>query len=70
VRLEYQGKDQKEMVVNYKYQAPFRDCAAYACKADCCPTAKKYGRSVQRSEYHQEIAAFHQRMNDFFQSKK
>lgn len=62
VRLDYQSKEQKEMVVNYKYQAPFRDCAACACKADCCPTAKKFGRSVQRSEYHQEIAAFHQRM--------
>ena len=62
VRLDYLSKEQRELVVIHKYQAPSRDCAACAGKADCCPSAKKFGRSVQRSEYHQEITAFQQRM--------
>jgi transposase len=62
VRLSYQGKTKGGLVVLSKYQARARDCAACACKADCCPKNQKSGRSVQRSEYHQEIQAFQQRM--------
>lgn len=62
VRLTAQGKNQSELVVIYKYQAKARDCAACACKADCCPKNEKTGRSVQRSEYHEEINDFQQRM--------
>jgi hypothetical protein len=62
VRLSYQGKTKNELVVIYKYQAAPRDCAACAGKADCCPKNEKSGRSVQRSEYHQEIQDFKQRM--------
>jgi hypothetical protein len=62
VRLTAQGKTKSELVVIYKYQAKARDCAACACKSDCCPKNEKTGRSVQRSEYHQEINDFQQRM--------
>lgn len=60
--LSYQGKTKSELVVIHKYQAPARACAACAWKADCCPKNQKSGRSVQRSEYHQEIQQFQQRM--------
>jgi transposase len=62
VRLSYQGKTKSELVVIHKYQARVQDCAACARKADCCPKNEKTGRSVQRSEYHQELQAFQQRM--------
>jgi hypothetical protein len=62
VRLSIQGKTKSELVVIHKYQAKARDCAACAHKMDCCPKNEKYGRSVQRSEYHQEIQAFQQSM--------
>jgi transposase len=62
VRLKYQGKTKSELVVIQKYQALPRDCAACVSKVDCCPKNEKSGRSVQRSEYHQEIQDFQQRM--------
>jgi transposase len=62
MRLSYQGKTKSELVVIHKYQARWQDCAACARKADCCPKNEKTGRSVQRSEYHQEIQDFQQRM--------
>lgn len=62
VRLKYQGKAKSELVVIQKYQALARDCAACVSKVDCCPKNEKSGRSVQRSEYHQEIQDFQQRM--------
>jgi transposase len=62
MRLSYQGKNKSELVVIHKYQARWQDCAACARKADCCPKNEKTGRSVQRSEYHQEIQDFQQRM--------
>lgn len=61
-RLSYQGKTKSELVVIHKYQAPAQVCAGCAAKADCCPKNQKSGRSVQRSEYHQEINDFQQRM--------
>jgi transposase len=62
MRLGYQGKTKSDVVVIFKYQARRQDCAACACQADCCPNNQKTGRSVQRSEYHQEINQFQQRM--------
>jgi transposase len=62
VRLSSHGKTKSELVEIYKYQAKARDCAACSHKADCCPKNEKTGRSVQRSEYHQEIKDFQQRM--------
>lgn len=62
VRLGYEGKTKNELVVIYKYRARAGDCQACACKAECCPHNEKTGRSVQRSEYHQEIREFQQRM--------
>jgi transposase len=62
VRLKYQGKTKRELVVIQKYEAPARDCAACIRKVDCCPKNEKSGRSVQRSEYHQEIQEYQQRM--------
>jgi transposase len=62
VHMGYQGKNKSELVVIHKYQARSQDCAACARKADCCPKNEKTGRSVQRSEYHQEIKDFQQRM--------
>ncbi len=62
VRLSYQGKNKSELVIIYKYQARPQDCAACAHKAECCPKNEKSGRSVQRSEYQQEIQDFQQRM--------
>ena len=62
VRLSYQGKNKSELVVIYKYQARPQDCAACAHKADCCPKNEKSGRSVQRSEYQQEMREFQERM--------
>lgn len=62
MRLNPQGKTRSELVVIHKYQARAKDCAVCACKADCCPNNEKTGRSVQRSEYHQEINDFQQRM--------
>ena len=61
-RLAYQGKTKSELVAIQKYQARPGDCAACERKADCCPKNEKTGRSVQRSEYHQEIQDFQQRM--------
>jgi transposase len=62
MRLNHQGKTKSELVVIHKYQARATDCAVCACKAACCPKNEKTGRSVQRSEYHQEINDFQQRM--------
>jgi transposase len=62
VRLRYEGKTQTPVAVIWKYRAQSQDCAACACKADCCPKNEKTGRSVQRSEYHQEIQDFQKRM--------
>lgn len=62
IRLAYEGKTQSELVVITKYRARAQDCAACACKAECCPKNEKSGRSVQRSEYHKEIKEFHERM--------
>jgi transposase len=62
VRLSYQGKTSSELIVIHKYQARPQDCAACAHKIDCCPKNEKTGRSVQRSEYQQEMQQFHQRM--------
>jgi transposase len=62
VRLNAQGKTKSELVVIHKYQAPAKACAACVSKVDCCPKNEKTGRSVQRSEYHQEINDFQQRM--------
>ena len=62
MRLPYEGKTQTEAVVITKYRARAQDCAACACKADCCPKNDKTGRSVQRSEYHKEIKEFQERM--------
>jgi hypothetical protein len=62
VRLKYQGKTRSELVVIQKYQALPRDCAACVRKVDCCPKNEKSGRSVQRSEYHEEIQDYQQRM--------
>lgn len=61
-RLAYQGKNKSELVVIQKYQARAGDCAACVRKVDCCPKNEKSGRSVQRSEYHQEIQDYQQRM--------
>lgn len=63
VRLKYQGKTRSELVVIQKYQALPRDCAACVRKVDCCPKNEKSGRSVQRSEYHEEIQDYQQRMS-------
>lgn len=62
IRLPPQGKTKSDLVVIFKYQAHAQDCAACPCKADCCPKNQKTGRSVQRSEYHQEINEFQRRM--------
>lgn len=62
VRMAYQGKTKSELVVIHKYIARAGDCQACTCKADCCPNNEKTGRSVQRSEYHQEIQQYQQRM--------
>src|SRR6266498_3542426 len=62
MRLNYQGKTKSELVVIHKYQARSKDCAACASKANCCPKNEKTGRSVQRSEYHNEINQFQERM--------
>ncbi len=62
MRLNCQGKTKNELVVIHKYQARATDCAGCASKADCCPKNEKTGRSVQRSEYHQAIDDFQQRM--------
>jgi len=62
VKLRSQGKTKSELVVISKYQARPQDCAACAAKADCCPKNQKSGRSVQRSEYHEEIRGFQEKM--------
>ena len=62
IRLRYEGKTQNAVVVISKYRARTQDCAACECKADCCPKNEKTGRSVQRSDYHQEIQEFQRRM--------
>jgi transposase len=62
MRLGYQGKTKSDLVVISKYQARAQDCAACAAKAQCCPKNEKTGRSVQRSEYQEEIDKFQERM--------
>jgi transposase len=62
MRLNCPGKTKRALVGIHKYQARATDCAGCACKGDCCPKNEQTGRSVQRSEYHQEISDFQRRM--------
>jgi transposase len=60
--LSYEGKDERNLHVSYKYRATWADCKACPAKGQCCPGNQVTGRSVQRTEELPEVAAFRQKM--------
>jgi len=61
-RLSYEGKEERNSQVSYKYRAQRGDCQACAVKAQCCPGNQVTGRSIQRSEELAEVAEFRHKM--------
>jgi transposase len=60
--LSYEGKEERNHQVSYRYRAQRSDCQGCPVKSQCCPGNRVTGRSVHRSEELAEIAAFRQRM--------
>jgi len=61
-QLSYEGKEERNSQVSYKYRAAMADCQACAAKAQCCPGNQVTGRSIQRSEELPEVAEFRHKM--------
>lgn len=60
--LHYEGKEERNSQVSYKYRAQKTDCQSCAAKGQCCPGNKVSGRSIQRSEESPEVTEFRQKM--------
>lgn len=60
--LHYEGSDERNSQVSYKYRADLGDCQACPAKGQCCPGNQVTGRSVQRTEELPEVAEFRQKM--------
>jgi hypothetical protein len=60
--LSYEGKDERNTQVSYRYRAKWSDCQACPVKNQCCPGNQVTGRSVHRSEELPELAEFRQKM--------
>ncbi|SRR5579864_702441 len=61
-QLKYEGKQEKDGQLVYKYKALQQDCQHCPLKAACCPENKKHGRSVVRTEESAAMQAFRVRM--------
>jgi transposase len=60
--LKYEGQQQKDGQISYKYKAQNEDCASCPRKAECCGKNKKHGRSVVRREETAAMIAFRAKM--------
>ena len=60
--LSYEGKEERNCQVGYKYRAAMADCQGCAAKGQCCPGNQVTGRSIQRTEELPEVAEFRQKM--------
>lgn len=60
--LVYEGKEERDLQVSYKYRAEITDCWACPAKGRCCPGNEKTGRSIQRTEEFPEAANFREKM--------
>lgn len=60
--LSYEGKEERNAQVSYRYRAKQSDCQSCPVKSLCCPGNRVTGRSVHRSEELAEIAEFRQNM--------
>jgi transposase len=60
--LSYEGKEERNNQVSYRYRAQRSDCQGCPVKSQCCPGNRVTGRSVHRSEELVEVAQFRQRM--------
>lgn len=60
--LDYEGKDERNSEVSYKYRAKLADCEFCPAKKYCCPGNQATGRSVQRKEELAEVVEFRQKM--------
>lgn len=60
--LSYEGKDERNLQVSYKYRASWPDCQACPAKGQCCPGNQVTGRSAQRTEDLPEVAEFRKKM--------
>lgn len=60
--LSYEGKEERNSQVSYKYRAAMADCQACAAKGQCCPGNQVTGRSIQRTEELAEVAEFRHKM--------
>ena len=57
-QLSYEGKEERNSQVSYKYRAAMADCQACPVKAQCCAGNQVTGRSLQRTEELAEVAEF------------
>jgi transposase len=60
--LSYEGKEERNSQVSYKYRAAMADCQGCVAKGQCCPGNQVTGRSIQRTEELAEVAEFRQKM--------
>jgi transposase len=60
--LLYEGKDQSNQYVSYRYRAQAGDCRSCPAKGQCCQKNHKTGRSIQRKEDLREVAEFRDKM--------
>ena len=60
--LCYEGKEERNSQVSYKYRAPMADCRGCVAKGQCCPGNQVTGRSIQRTEELPEVAQFRHKM--------
>lgn len=60
--LSYEGKEERNSQVSYKYRAAMGDCQGCVAKGQCCPGNQVTGRSIQRSEEVAEVAEFRHKM--------
>jgi transposase len=60
--LSYEGKEERNTQVSYRYRAQRSDCQGCRVKSQCCPGNQVTGRSVHRSEELAEVAEFRQKM--------
>jgi Transposase DDE domain len=60
--LSYEGKEERNTQVSYRYRAQRSDCQGCPVKSQCCPGNRVTGRSVHRSEELAEVAEFRHKM--------
>jgi transposase len=60
--LSYEGKEERNLQVSYKYRAKRADCQGCVAKGQCCSGNQVTGRSIQRTEELAEVTAFRHKM--------